>query len=147
MVEGGSVEINDELAIAGKIALSGFPIVGSVVNELVGYADMKKVHKRLDRLRKHLENDNIILNDFAERLNALENDEHKYYVVRNGIKHLCISALPETVDALNKALIEIIMKDEYGMAEHATEIIMQLNAEDIATLKIIKQYIKNAERE
>jgi len=116
----------------GLIAM--IPIVGSVLAELIGYADSRYVDKRIQTLEQAVLDLGIKMDDFIERLRSVEDDEHKYFVVRNNIKHLCLSALPETVDMFNKALIEVIMKDEYGMAEYATEIIKQLNSEDIAIL-------------
>ena len=66
-------------------------------------------------------------------------------MVRNNLKFLCLSALPETVDSFNRALIEIIMSDQPTMAEYACEIIKQLNADDISLLKNIKRFKQQQE--
>ena len=120
--------------------ISEIPIIGGVIAELVGYMDSRHVEKRISDLEQAVRGFGIAIEDFTEKLYALEADEHKYFVVRNNLKHLCTSALPETVDSLNKALIEIIMSENPSMAEYACEIIRQLNADDILLLKLIKQY-------
>ena len=125
-------------ALVGGI--SEIPIIGGVIAELVGYMDSRHVEKRISDLERAVREFGITIDAFTEKLYALESDEHKYFVVRNNLKHLCTSALPETVDALNKALIEIVMSENPSMAEYACEIIRQLNADDILLLKLIKQY-------
>lgn len=134
---------NDDLEISKAVfkgVISNVPIVGSVIAELIGYLDSKYIARRLERLERTIRSHDILLSDFTERLYDLENDEHKYYIVRNNLKHLCLSALPETVDAFNKALIEIVMSEQPTMAEYACEMIKQLNADDISLLKSIKEY-------
>ncbi len=73
-------------------------------------------------------------------------NEHQIYVLRNNLKHLCISALPETVDAFIKALIDTIVGEKQEMSEEICEIIRQFNANDIELLKIIKDYLANGTR-
>lgn len=134
-------EHNAEIAKAViRGAISNVPIVGSVISEVIGYLDSKYINERLEKLERTVRSLDILVSDFSEKLYALENDEHKYYVVRNNLKFLCLTALPETVDAFNKALIDIIMNDQPSMAEYACEIIKQLNADDISVLKTIKEY-------
>jgi superfamily I DNA and RNA helicase len=134
---------NDATEIAKAVikgAISNVPIVGSVITEIMGYLDSKYISERLEKLERTVRSLDILVTDFTERLYDLEHDEHKYYVVRNNLKFLCLTALPETVDSFNKALIEVIMSDRPTMAEYACEIIKQLNADDISVLETIKEY-------
>ena len=126
-------------------AMSEIPIVGGVIAEVIGCLDQRYIEKRLSKLERTVRSLDILMSDFTERLYQLEKDEHKYYVVRNNLKFLCLSALPETVDSFNRALIEIIMSDQPTMAEYACEIIKQLNADDISLLKNIKQFKQQQE--
>lgn len=137
------MDINDGKDIAKSIvvgAISNVPLVGGVVAELIGYLDQKYLEERLASLERTVRSLDILISDFIERLYALEKDEHKYYVIRNNLKFLCLSALPETVDSFNRALVEIVMNDQQTMAEYACEIIKQLNADDILLLKSIKAF-------
>ena len=126
-------------------AMSEIPIVGGVIAEVIGCLDQRYIEKRLSKLERTVRSLDILMSDFTERLYQLEKDEHKYYVVRNNLKFLCLSALPETVDSSNRALIEIIMSDQPTMAEYACEIIKQLNADDISLLKNIKRFKQQQE--
>ena len=126
-------------------AMSEIPIVGGVIAEVIGCLDQRYIEKRLSKLERTVRSLDILMSDFTERLYQLEKDEHKYYVVRNNLKFLCLSALPETVDSFNRALIEIIMSDQPTMAEYACEIIKQLNADDISLLKYIKRFKQQQE--
>ena len=126
-------------------AMSEIPIVGGVIAEVIGCLDQRYIEKRLSKLERTVRSLDILMSDFTERLYQLEKDEHKYYVVRNNLKFLCLSALPETVDSFNRALIEIIMSDQPTMAEYACEIIKQLNADDISLLKNIKRFKQQQE--
>lgn len=123
-----------------KIAFSVVPVFGSAIAELINYLDAKHIERRLLLLEQAVSQQDIAMDEFKQRLYTLEDDEHKYYVVRNNIKFLCLNALPETVDSFNKALIDTIMQDDYTMAEYATEIIKQLNSDDIATLKLLRDF-------
>lgn len=120
------------------------PVVCSVANELFAYFDSKSIEKRLKSLQTAVEAKNIEIEDLVTKINSL--DEHGLYVVRNNLKYLCLSALPETVDAFNEALIDYIMSEEQGMAEEACEIIRQFNANDINLLNKVKSYLKSGER-
>lgn len=136
-------EHNETTEIAKAVikgAISNIPIVGSVISEIIGYLDSKYINERLEKLEATVKNLGIRVSDFADKMYALENDEHKYFVVRNNLKFLCLSALPETVDAFNRALIDLIMTENPSMAEYACEIIKQLNADDIYLLKTIREY-------
>lgn len=137
------MEENAEKDIAKAVvvgAMSNIPIVGGVIAEVIGCLDQRYIEERLSKLERTVRSLDILMSDFTERLYQLEKDEHKYYVVRNNLKFLCLSALPETVDSFNQALIEIIMSDQPTMAEYACEIIKQLNADDISLLKNIKRF-------
>jgi len=123
-----------------KGALGSIPIVGGVVVELWNYLDARLIDQRLKTLEETIFQQRIDIIDFQNRLMGLVDNEHKFYAVRNNIKHMCLSALPETVDILNVALIEMVMNDEYDMAEHACEVIQQLNANDIHFLKMVETH-------
>jgi len=123
-----------------KFAIERIPIFGKLYNEIEDYIDSKHLEKRIQAIEIELSRIGIIMDDFIKRLNLALYDEHKYYLIRNTARHIFLFAPPATVDILNKALIEIVMNDEYSMAEHATEIIKQLNPDDIAFLKAVKKY-------
>lgn len=137
MQENLSSDIINAVALG---TLSEIPFIGGIVSELSGCIAQRHIEDRLQKLERTVRSLDILMSDFIERIYRLEENEHKYYVVRNNLKFICLSALPETVDALNKALIEIIMKDDITMAEYACEIIKQLNADDILLLKNIKRF-------
>lgn len=129
-----------------KGALGKIPIVGGVVVELWNYVDAHLIDRRLNALEETICQQHVNITDFQDRLLGLATDEHRFYAVRNNLKHMLLSALPETVDAYNKALIELVMTDNYSMSEHACEIIQQLNADDIYFMKQIisfRKYGKN----
>lgn len=120
------------------------PIISSVANELFSYFDSKSIEKRLNCLQTEIEKEKIPLENFAAKVSEL--DEHGQYVVRNAVKHICLSAQPETVDSMNKAIIDLIMHEPYGLPEHVCEILQQCNADDIMLLKYIKWFQLNGEK-
>lgn len=122
-------------------AFLAIPVISSVTNELFAYFDAKSIEKRLKGLQDELIKQNIRIEDFAQRISELT--EHERYVVRNNIRHLCLSAQPETTDMLNKAIIEYIMNESFGLAEHACEILQQCNSDDIFFLKFVKNFLMN----
>lgn len=126
-------------------AFLAIPIISSVANELFSYFDNKNMEKRLHGLQDELEKKQISIDDFANHISRLE--EHSQYVVRNNVKHLCLSAQPETTDALNKAIIDLIMNEPYGLPEYACEILQQCNSSDIILLKLIKNFLINGRKE
>ncbi len=125
-------------------AFLAVPVIASVSNELCGYFDSKSVEKRLSELQKKVEEQLITIEEFRDRIDKL--DEHSQYVFRNNVKHLCLSALPETTEALISCLIAYIMEDARDMDEEICEIICSCNANDIILLKLIKQYISEGTR-
>lgn len=130
-----------------KGALASIPIVGGVVVEVWNYIDARLIEKRIRNLESTLSDMKTNINEFKEALLRLNTDEHKFYAVRNSLKYLCLSAIPETADVLNKSLIELVMSDKYDMSEHACEIIQQLNADDINFLELIISFRKNGKRD
>jgi|GEM_PF-4916194 len=127
-----------------KTALSAVPVIGSAVTEIIGYFDDKYIEKRLLKLESKL-GELKILENFITALNEL--DEHKYYSFRNNLKFLLTEAVPETVDAFLLAMIDSIMSETHEMAEEACEIIRQLNANDIRTLRLLKSAIEKKKGE
>lgn len=114
------------------------PVIASVSNELFAYFDSKSTEKRLLQLQEAVEHTGVEIPEFAEQVSKL--DEHGQYVVRNIVKHLCLSAPPEVTDTLNKAIIDLIMNEPHGMPEHICEILQQCNANDIKLLRRIKRF-------
>lgn len=129
-----------------KGTLGNIPIIGGVVVELWNYFDASLIDQRLKALEKSIQQQYIDITSFQNKLLGISTDEHKFYAVRNNLKHMLISALPETIDSFNKALIELIMTDNYDMAEYACEIIQQLNADDINFLKLTCSFKKDGKR-
>ena len=127
--------------VAPKLTFGKIPIIGSWIFEVKDYIEIKHIIYRIQALEDTVEKLGYDLDTCRSNLSSLANNEHKYYVVRNNVKHLLTTALPETTDALNRAIIEIIMQDKYDMAEHAAEIIRQLNSVDILTFSLIKRFL------
>ena len=125
-------------------AFLAIPIVSSVANELFSYFDNKSVELRLNCLENEIKKEGIPIEEFAVKVSEL--DEHGQYVVRNAVKHICLSAQPEVVDTINKAIIDLIMREPYGLPEHICEILQQCNADDIMLLKYIKWFQLNGEK-
>ena len=120
------------------------PIIASVNNELCSYYDSKSVEKRLLEFQRKVEEQSITIDDLRDKINSL--DEHSQYVFRNNIKHLCLSALPETTDAFINCLIAYLVDENQQMDEEICEIICSCNANDIRLLQLIKQYIGEGSR-
>ena len=135
--------IASTLSLLNPIFLA-IPIVSSVANELFSYFDSKSVEHRLNCLQNEIEKESIPLEEFAAKVSEL--DEHGQYVVRNAVKHVCLSAQPEVVDTINRAIIDLIMREPYGLPEHVCEILQQCNADDIMLLKYIKYFQSNGEK-
>lgn len=120
------------------------PIMTSVANELFSFFDSKSTEKRLCGMENELNKQGIEIQDFAERISKLE--EHEQYVLRNNVKYLCLAAQPETTDMLNKAIIECVMSESFGLTEHACEILQQCNSDDIFLLELIKKFQMNGSK-
>lgn len=125
-------------------AFLAIPVIASVSNELFAYFDSKSTEKRLLQLQKAVESAGVEIPEFAEQVSQL--DEHSQYVVRNTVKHLCLSAQPEVTETLIKATIDLIMNEPYGMPEHICEILQQCNADDILLLRLIKQFQSDGDK-
>jgi len=123
-------------------AFLSIPIIASVYNELCAYFDSKSVEKRLLQFQKKIEEQAITINVLQNNINLL--NEHSQYVFRNNIKHLCLSALPETAEALIDCLISYLINEK--MDEEICEILCSCNANDIELLRMIKQYMKEGAR-
>ena len=139
-----ALNIASPVASVGSVLLPPLlvvPIIASVYSELCSYWDSNSIIKRFQSLQDEVEKQGILLEDFAKRISELE--EHEQYVFRNNIKHLCLTAQPETTDMLNKAIIECVMSESFGLAEHACEILQQCNSDDILFLKMVKDFQMN----
>lgn len=125
-------------------AFLAIPVIASVSNELCAYFDAKSVEKRLLEFQNKIEEQSITIDTLK---NAIDNlNEHSQYVFRNNIKHLCLSALPETVEVLIDSLISFLMNDRQEMDEEICEIVCACNANDIELLRLIKRYMKEGTR-
>lgn len=140
-------QIKTALNVASPVASAGalffpplvtVPIVASVYSEICSYWDSKSVDRRIQGLQNEAEKQGIEIEELGQHI--LELDEHGQYVLRNNLKHLCLAAQPETTDMLNKAIIDCVMKESFGLAEHACEILQQCNATDVTFLKWIKKF-------
>lgn len=120
------------------------PVIASVSNELCGYFDSKSVEKRLSEFQTKIDESLITIEELKDRIDRL--DEHAQYVLRNNVKHLCLSALPEATETLINCLISYIMEENRDMDEEICEIICSCNANDILLLKLIKQYLSDGTR-
>lgn len=120
------------------------PVITSVNNELCGYFDSKGVEKRLLEFQRMIEEQSITIENLKNRINVL--DEHSQYVFRNNVKHLCVSALPETTETLINCLISYLMNANQDMDEEICEIVCSCNANDIRLLQMIRQYIEEGQR-
>lgn len=125
-------------------AFLAIPVIASVSNELFSYFDSKSIEKRLLQLQNTVGSSGIEISEFSEQINLL--DEHSQYVVRNAVKHLCLCAQPEVTEALNRAIVDLIMNEPYGMPEHVCEILQQCNADDITLLHHIKWFVLNGDK-
>lgn len=108
------------------------------------FFDVKCVERRLSQFQKKIEEQKITINKLQNSIDLL--NEHSQDVFRNNIKHLCLSALPETTDVLIDCLISYLMNEKQNMDEELCEIICSYNANDVELLRIIKQYMKEGER-
>ena len=68
-------------------------------------------------------------------------NEHEQFVLRNNLKFLCLSALPDTVDLFIKLIIDYIATEEQELPEELCEIVRQCNSNDIKLLNNIEEYL------
>lgn len=87
---------------------------------------------------------NTSISEFVDKVKSL--DEHNSYALRNNLKHLCLAALPETVDLLNEAIIELVMSESHTLPELCCEVIRQLNASDVELLNNILKHLLDDSR-
>lgn len=125
------------LVSPGFIAI---PIVTSVINELCTFYDTKSVEKRLLEFERKINEAEIDIRDFREKIDYLS--EHSRYVFRNNLKHLCLEALPETTDTLINCMISYLVGETQEMDEELCEIICA----DIKLMKYIKDYLTQGDR-
>lgn len=127
-------------ALVYQIALAGIPVVGSVISEIIGYFNEKEIIKRIETLDSKfnqmdasVENIKDIISNFSE---------HDYYTLRRNLKHLIIDAQPEVVESFNNSIVDFILYDKNRtMAEEASEILRDLNSNDIELLELIKYFM------
>ena len=84
------------------------PVIASVVNEIGAFFDAASIERRLHELEVKLNEQTVSVDRLQERLECL--DEHGRYVFRNNLKHLCLTALPETTGTLINSMIAYLME-------------------------------------
>lgn len=124
--------------------LLAVPVIASVVNEIGAFFDAASIERRLHELEVKLNEQTVSVDRLQERLECL--DEYGRYVFRNNLKHLCLTALPETTDTLINSMIAYLMEDAQEMDEEICEIVSACNANDIRFLKRLKQFLEKGER-
>lgn len=124
--------------------LLAVPVIASVVNEIGAFFDAASIERRLHELEVKLNEQTVSVDRLQERLECL--DEHGRYVFRNNLKHLCLTALPETTDTLINSMIAYLMEDAQEMDEEICEIVSACNANDIRFLKRLKHFLEKGER-
>jgi len=127
-----------------KIAFNNIPLIGSILKEVLEYSDDMYLNTRLEKLEDQLK----LINKYESFLRELTNlSEHRYFTFRTNLKFLLTTALPEITDSFISALIESVVGGQQNMAEEICEILRQLNANDIETLKMLKGNVeKNKEK-
>ncbi|MCY6370249.1 hypothetical protein [Clostridium ganghwense] len=127
---------------ASKVGLSLIPLVGSLYNELILYFDEKRINGRFQRIEDKLNKYELSIEDISKIIEKFK--DHEYYVLRNNLRNVITTSLPETVETYNNALIEYIMDESNrSMNEEVSEIISQLNKNDIELLKRLKKFINS----
>ena len=119
--------------------LASIPIIIMVLSEIFLYADKKIVEKRMQLFKEKVIKREVSLEELSLKISEM--NEHQQFVLRNNLKFLCLSALPDTVDLFIKLLIDYIATEEQELEEELCEIVRQFNANDIKLLNKIKEYL------
>lgn len=119
--------------------LAAIPIVILVLSEIFLYADKKIVDKRMQLFKEKVIKREVSLEELSLKISEM--NEHQQFVLRNNLKFLCLSALPDTVDLFIKLLIDYIVTEEQELPEELCEIVRQFNANDIKLLNKVTEYL------
>ena len=121
-------------------ALSSISLLTFGVRRVAGLIGPDDFIKRVGLLEKKLKKKKISIDRFREEIEEL--CEHDRYVFLNNIKRILLECTPEVSDIYISLFIEFVMNEsERNKYEELCEIVSQLNANDIATLKSIKDYM------
>lgn len=115
-----------------NLFIKSIPVIISVFNELITFTDGQIVEERLQELENMIKEMQIDLKHFKEKVEHLE--IHDQFVLRNNVKDLCLSALPETTEIRAMVIIEFVMGTQHELGEEICEIATQLNKNDMDVL-------------
>lgn len=138
-------------ASAGILSLfnpifAAVPLITFAVKRVCGLMSPDDIVKRIKKIEKKLEDNKVSVDEFKRQVSKL--CDHDRYVVSNNLNKILIDSIPEIVDVYISLFIEMIMNEnQRTQYEELCEIISQLNANDINTLSMIKDYIQNGSRE
>lgn len=138
-------------ASAGILSLfnpifAAVPLITFAVKRVCGLMSPDDIVKRIKKIEKKLEDNKVSVDEFKRQISKL--CDHDRYVVSNNLNKILIDSIPEIVDVYISLFIEMIMNEnQRTQYEELCEIISQLNANDINTLSMIKDYIQNGSRE
>jgi len=145
------IEKTNELLSASSSALSIInsnfsliPLISYIIKEVLIYNDPTDIEKRMNKLTEKLKKHKITNKEFKEKINSLT--EHNKYAVKNNLKNILISCIPEKVDLYLEILIDLIMNESQEMPEELCEIVNSLNVNDLNLLKAIKGYLQEGSR-
>lgn len=136
-----NIEREELLCAVGKGLISQVRGVGSIIVSIMDDVEIGYLNKRIDSLAAEIEKQGQTQKDFMCRLAEFIADEHGYFELKKAMKGLCTEAIPEATPILNKSIIEMISKKNISMQELIIESVLQLNANDIITLKEIKNFL------
>lgn len=121
------------------------PLITFAVKRVCGLMSPDDIVKRIKKIEKKLEDNKVSVGEFKRQISKL--CDHDRYVVSNNLNKILIDSIPEIVDVYISLFIEMIMNEnQRTQYEELCEIISQLNANDINTLSMIKDYIQNGSR-
>lgn len=125
-----------------KLIITGLPYVGGVINEVDNLMQTDMLLKKLEDIEKtmqnHLRIQAVSFDDFVVITKNFT--EQEYYVVRNTFKHLVLSAQPDTVEPLCKAMVDYSLKIDQDINQIVCEVMCELNSLDMKLLYNIKKY-------
>lgn len=130
-----------------KIPIAAIPYAGGAINEIINCVQKDKLEKRIIDIEKNIKDyiisQDMSFEDFIDISKRL--DEHDYYVVRNTFKHLLLSAQPDSVEPLCRAMVDYSLKIDQDSNQIACEIMCELNSNDIKVIKKIKRIVESDE--
>ena len=130
-----------------QVPITTIPVVGGVINEIINAVQKTMLDRRLNHIdsviSEKLSIQGISINDFIDLLHNC--NEQEYYVLRNTFKHVVLSAEPEVVEPLCKAMVAYALKEEQDINQIVCEAFSELNSSDIKLLSNIKKFLDTEE--